>query len=132
MNAAAEATRAIVVEFDLSGGFGWGDGGVNLADVTKGSTGWTVAGGAGGCVFGEVRSLPRGGVLSGTLPGGSMLVGTFLAVIVFAATGLGGSCVGKTELGGTSTGGTSIGGTLLIGVWLLSALEGCGTLGRGT
>lgn len=103
--AAAEAITTSVVEFDLAGCFGRGDGGVNLAVVRKDSSagagaGWCGGFCAGSCAFvGVVRSLPRGGVLRGSLPGGAIAGGTFSARV-----GLGGAGVGKTCAGMSGTG----------------------------
>ena len=123
MIAAAVEMRISLLEFDLLGRFVEDDGEAFPTAVTK-CSGAAEVGAAGGVSWvsgGIVRTLPCGGILSGTLLaepllGGSVSVGTFPGV-----TGLGASGIDLTGLGEAG----------LVETALVSG-DGSGALGRGT
>ena len=100
--AAAEQMTISVAEFDVGGCFDRDDRDETLAATAKRSGPTTVAGAE--AIFtsaGEIRALPRGGVLSGTLLGGTLL-GTTAAAAFSVGPGRGGvslveGCSGKAS-----------------------------------
>jgi len=112
--AADEVTRIRAVEFELLGGFGSADGGVNLAAVTKCSAAGTMAACGGG-------SCGSGGAMAASW-GEAVPESAFLD-----ATGAAGASPARTGLGATLFGAIGLGA-----IWPVLARAASGALGRGT